>query len=205
MKFLRSPLILTILVTLLGAGAGLGAFWLSASEVIAQARAAQIAKANAGRPAKPWDFWTLEIDNLASELRADRAELEKRAEELAAREARLTAEAAELAQTRQQIEALRSSISEKVYEIQQAEEKNLKSLALTYSNLTPRSALAILNQLDEPTVVKLLALMKPEVSAALFEQMGQAAQTDPAMARRAATLSERLRLLKPAGKTAQNP
>lgn len=205
MKFLRSPLLATLLGTLLGVAAGLGAFWQGAQAVIAHARALQAAKAAEGRPAKPWDFWTLEIDNLAGELRADRAVLDQREEALAAREARLEAEAAELARVRQELEALRTSIAERVYEIQQAEEKNLKNLALTYSNLTPKAALAILNQLDEPTVVKLLALMKPEVSAALFEQMGQAALTDPQMARRAATLSERLRLLRPAGKTAQAP
>lgn len=205
MKFLRSPLLATLLGTLLGVAAGLGAFWQGAQAVIAHARALQAAKAAEGRPAKPWDFWTLEIDNLAGELRADRAALDQREEALAAREARLDAEAAELARVRQELEALRTSIAERVYEIQQAEEKNLKNLALTYSNLTPKAALAILNQLDEPTVVKLLALMKPEVSAALFEQMGQAALTDPQMARRAATLSERLRLLRPAGKTAQAP
>lgn len=205
MKILRSPLFATLLGTLLGVAAGLGAFWQGGRAVVAHARAIQAAKAAEGRPAKPWDFWTLEIDNLASELRADREALDKREEAMGAREARLAAEASELERMRKEIEALRTEIAEDVYQIQQAEEKNLKSLALTYSNLTPKAALAILNKLDEPTVVKLLALMKPEVSAALFEQMGQAALTDPTMAERAATLSNRLRLLRPAPKTAQVP
>jgi|SRR5690606_10987545 len=205
MKILRSPFIATLLGTLLGVAAGLGAFWQGGKAVVAHARAIQAAKAAEGRPAKPWDFWTLEIDNLASELRADREALEKSKEAMAVREARLAAERAELDRMRTEIEKLRADIAEQVYQIQQAEEKNLKNLALTYSNLTPKAALAILNKLDEPTVVKLLALMKPEVSAALFEQMGQAALTDPAVAQRAAKLSDRLRLLRPATKTAQTP
>src|SRR5690606_17874209 len=146
MKILRSPFIATLLGTLLGLAAGLGTFWQGGLAVVARARAIQAAKAAEGRPAKPWDFWTLEIDNLAAELRADREALDKREEALVAREARLSAEATELERMRTEIEALRAGIAETVYQIQQAEEKNLKSLALTYSNLTPKAALAILNK-----------------------------------------------------------
>jgi flagellar motility protein MotE (MotC chaperone) len=202
MKRFRSPLFALVIGTLAGTAAGLGAFWQSAQVLVAQAREAQAAHAQRGRPEKPWDFWTLEIDNLASELRAQRAALDQRQEALRQQEARLGAEAAELAQLRLELEALRTTITTRIVQIQQDEEKNLKNLALTYSALSPRAALAILNQLDEQTTVKILFLMKPEVTAALFEQMGQAALNDPATARRAAVLSDRLRLLRPAGRIA---
>ncbi|HEX2101132.1 MAG TPA: hypothetical protein VHF69_10735 [Candidatus Synoicihabitans sp.] len=204
MKFFRSPLFATIVGTLLGVTLGLGAFWQAAQGLIVQARQLHAEQAKAGRPERPWDFWTLEIDHLAAELRADRAELDRREEEIKVREARLDAESLELARVRAELEALRANIATRVIQIQEDEERNLKSLAQTYSNLTPRSALVILNQLDEPTAVKILALMKPEVAGALFELMGQAAANDPAMARRAAMLSDRLRLLRPASKTAAN-
>ena len=202
MKRLRSPLLVLVIGTVLGTLAGLGAFWQSAQALVAQAREVQAEQAQRGRPDKPWDFWTLEIDNLASELRAQRAALDQRQETLRQQEARLGAEAAELAQLRRELEALREAISARIIQIQQDEEKNLKNLALTYSGLSPRAALAILNQLDDPTVVKILFLMKPEVTAALFEQMGQAAGSDPATAQRAAVLSDRLRLLRPAARAA---
>jgi flagellar motility protein MotE (MotC chaperone) len=204
MKFLRSPLFATLFGTLLGVAIGLGAFWQSAQVLVLQFREAQAAEAARHRPDKPWDFWTLEIDNLASELRELRAALNQRQDDLRAREVRLQAEAAELARIRAELEALRTSLSTRVTQIQEDEERNLKTLAATYSNLSPRAALNILNQLDEPTAVKILALMKPEVTAALFEQMGQAATNDPVMARRAATLSERLRLVRPASRAAAN-
>ncbi len=202
MKLLRSPLVVILLGTLLGSAVGLAAFWQAAQQLIAEVREAEAAAVEASRPDKPWDFWTLEIDNLASELRAQRESLARREEQLRAQQVRLDAEQAELAQLRAELQALREEIGTRVIQIQQDEERNLKTLAQTYSNLSPRSALAILNQLDEPTTVKILALMKPEVSAALFEQMGQAALTDPEMARRAALLSDRLRLVRPATRVA---
>jgi flagellar motility protein MotE (MotC chaperone) len=200
MKFLRSPLFATLFGTLLGVGTGIATFWQAAHSFVAHVREEQVAQVEKARPEKPWDFWTLEIDNLAKELRAQRAAVDQRQEELRAREARLAAEAAELAQLRRDLEALRDTISNRVVQIQQDEERNLKALAQTYSAMTPRATLAILNQLDEPTAVKILSLMKPDVTAPLFEQMGQAAATDPTMAQRAATLSERLRLIRPAGR-----
>jgi hypothetical protein len=47
--------------------------------------------------------------------------------------------------------------------------------------------------MDQRTVVKLLSMMKPSETAAIFEEMGRS--SDPAIVRRAASLSESLRLL----------
>ena len=53
-------------------------------------------------------------------------------------------------------------------------------------------------------VVKILSLMKPDIVAPIFEQMSRTATADGTLARRAAGLSDRLRLVK-ATKTAANP
>jgi hypothetical protein len=47
--------------------------------------------------------------------------------------------------------------------------------------------------MDQQTVVKLLSLMKPNETAAIFEEMGRS--NDPTIVKRAASLSEGLRLL----------
>jgi len=68
--------------------------------------------------------------------------------------------------------------------------KNLKVLVQTYSAMSPKSAVAIMLQMDETSAVKILALMKVDVVAGIFEEMGKQAAGDPLMAKRAAKLAE---------------
>jgi hypothetical protein len=203
-KVASNPIVIIALGLLLGIGTGLGWFWKSALPLIAQARAARAAAATANKPDAPWDFWTLEIENVAGELKDMKATLKKREEELLAREARLAAERQELAKQRAELETLRAEIGGKMTEIQTDEMKNLKNLATLYSNLTPKATLTIFKEMDDTSVVKLLGLMKTDVIGALFEEMTKQSATDPAMARRAAALTEKLRLFKSA-KTASSP
>ena len=62
--------------------------------------------------------------------------------------------------------------------------------------LTPKAAVTIFREMDDTMVVKLLALMKPDVVGAIFEEISKQSASDPALAKRAAQLSERLRLIK---------
>jgi hypothetical protein len=203
-KLAANPLVVMALGLVLGLGAGLGWFLKAAKPLIAQAREQRLKAFKNGKPDAPWDFWTLDIENLASELKDQKVAMKKQEEELAAREIRIATERQELLKQRQELEALRSDIGSRMTEIQADEVKNLKSLAATYGNLTPKATLAIFRQMEDPTVVKLLSIMKPEVVGPLFEEMGKQADTDPTLARRAATLSEKLRLVKSA-KTASTP
>ena len=197
-KLASNPIVLIVLGLLLGVGSGLGWFWAAAAPLVREARAARATKVGSTKPDAPWDFWTIEIENVANELKDVRAMLKKREEELTAREARLVAERQELAKQRAELEALRTEISSKMTEIQSDELKNLKNLTALYSNLTPKATLTVFNEMDEVTVVKLLALMKTDVVGPLFEEMTKQAATDPTLAKRAADLTERLRLYKAA-------
>ena len=197
-KLASNPIVVLAIALLLGVGTGLGMFWKAAMPLIAAAKAAKAKVAEASKPEAPWGFWTIEIENLASELKDQKAVVKKREEELAQREERLNAERQELAKQRQQLEALRDDITGRVVSIQSDEMKNLKSLVATYSNLTPKATLTIFKEMDDSMVVKLLSLMKTDIVSPLFEEMSKQAATDPAMGRRVATLSEKLRLLKTA-------
>jgi flagellar motility protein MotE (MotC chaperone) len=103
------------------------------------------------------------------------------------------ADAAELEKVRQRLESLRKEIAQRVTEVSAEEVKNLKALSATYRSLSPPAAVGILAEMDQQTVVKLLSLMKPNETAAIFEEMGRS--NDPAIVKRAASLSEGLRLL----------
>ena len=203
-KLASNPIVLILLGLILGVGMGVFSFKKVAGPLVAKAKADRVSAAHVEKPEAPWDFWTSEIDNLSSELKDAKQAMKKRDEELTAREARLVAERQELAKQRQDLEAMRVEITSRIGEIQADEGKNLKSLANLYSNLTPKATLTIFKEMDDVTVVKLLSLMKTDVVSPLFEEMGKQAASDPALAKKAAALSEKLRLFK-SGKTASSP
>jgi len=166
--------------------------------LLEQAAAVPASAAEPEGKAKGWDFWTIEIDNLANELKGERARLTQQAELLDLRSARVAAEEKELAKVRGEIERLRREISERVLEISADEAKNVRTLSQTYANLTPRAVVAIFSEMEDATVVKILSLMKAEVVGPIFEEMAGTTGPEGSLARRAALLSEKLRLMKAA-------
>lgn len=195
-KLATNPIVVLAIALLLGVGTGLSMFWKAALPLIAASKLAQAKAVEASKPEAPWGFWTIEIENLASELKDMKAVVKKREEELAQREERLNAERQELTKQRQQLESMRADITSRITTIQVDEVRNLKSLVATYSSLTPKATLTIFKEMDDTLVVKILSLMKTDTVSPLFEEMSKQAAADPAVARRVATLSEKLRLLK---------
>lgn len=195
-KLASNPIVVLAIALVLGVGTGLGMFWKAAVPLIAAAKSARVKAAEPVKPDAPWGFWTLEIENLAGELKDQKAVLKKREEELVQREERLNAERQELVKQREQLESLRADINGRIVSIQNDEVKNLKSLVATYSNLTPKAVLTIFKETDDTMVVKLLSMMKTDVTSPLFEEMSKQAATDPVWGKRVATLTEKLRLLK---------
>lgn len=141
-----------------------------------------------------WDFWTPEIDSFVEDLRAQHQVMEERKAELASLEARLEAESLELERTRQGLVALRNNLEMRIVEVGLTEEKNLKTLAQTYTNMAPESALKILREMDDDVVVKVMMHMKPDVVGAIMEEMARDSSDGGLLVKRAAILSNRLRL-----------
>jgi len=197
-KLAQNPVVLLVLGLLGGTAAGLVPLWRAGEALVAAGLAVGKAPAvvTPEEKAQGWDFWTIEIDSLANELKGEKARLQKEAESLGLRTARLETERQELAKVRGELEQMRAEIGRKVIEISGDEMKNLKGLAQTYSNLTPRAAVAILKELDDLTAVKILALMKPDTVSPIFEEMSRTPGPDGTLATRAAALSEKLRLMK---------
>jgi flagellar motility protein MotE (MotC chaperone) len=148
------------------------------------------------RRSQGWDFWTIEVENLTTELKDEKERLRKRSDDLDQREARLAAERKELDRIRTDDEAVCAELDARIVSIRSDEAKNLHSLAQTYTNLTPHAAVIILGEMDDPTAVKILSLMKPDVVGPIFEDMARTSGPDGALARRAAAFSDKLRLMK---------
>lgn len=198
---LQNPMLFAGVSVLLSVGMGVGLTWRPLGELIVKAAEAAKPVAIAAEEtvilrAKGWDFWTIEIENLSNELKEERARLKKQAEALDQRSARVVTEEKEFAKLRAEIELMRKQIGDKMIEIAADEAKNLRSLATTYSGLTPKASVAIIREMEDTTAVKILSLMKPDVIAPIFEEMSKAGGSDPALARRAALLSEKLRMMK---------
>ena len=194
---LQNPFLAAGLGLLLSVALGIGMSVRVLEPAILQAIAARKPKEPTELKQRGWDFWTIEIENLSNELKEERARLKKQAETLDQRAARLAAEEKEFAKLRADVESLRREIAEKVIEISADEASNLRKLSQTYANLTPAAVVAIVHELDDATAVKILSLMKADVVGPIFEAMAR----DPVSAKRAAQLSDKLRLMKakPAG------
>lgn len=198
-RLLQRPALFLPLALCASLLAGLFPLWRAGTLLVEHLRAVRVPAA-AQPKSQGWDFWTVEIDSLATELREEKARLAKRAEQLDLRAARITAEQQELEKLRGSVESMRREIADRVIEISADESKNLRVLSQTYANLTPKAAVAIIRELDDTTAVKILFLMKPDTVGPIFEEMSKTATSDGTMARRAAGLSEKLRLMK-AGKS----
>ena len=198
MTKLLNPAITAALGLCLSVAVGVGLCWRTLVPMLQQAAATvHPPEAQTELKRKGWDFWTIEIDNLSTELKGERERLHKESDLLDQRAARLAAEEKELAKVRADIEGLRKEIADRVIEISTDELKNIRSLSQTYTNLTPRAVVAIFREMDDTTAVKILSLMKADTVGPIFEQMSQTAGADgTSMARRAAILSEKLRLMK---------
>ena len=194
-KIIHNPAIIAALAVILGVAAGIVPLWRAGDRLVTQAMLTHVQKAKAGK-VQGWDFWTIEVDNLASELKDEKARLKKQSELLDQRAARIAGEQQELDKVRTNIEGMRKEIAEKVIEIQADESKNLRALSQTYAALTPKAAVAIIREMDDMTVVKILSLMKPDVVAPIFEEMSKTSDREGLLSRRAAVISEKLRLMK---------
>jgi flagellar motility protein MotE (MotC chaperone) len=195
MTRILSPLTLSMIGLLWGVAAGLGWFWVRADSLVALALAKAHPAEKVSEKSKGWDFWTVEVDNLASELKDEKARVKKEEEQLDLRSARLTSDRQELENLRTELNTMHKQISDKIVEIQAVEAKNLRVLAQTYTNISPHGVVAIIREMDDTTAVKILSLMKPEVVGPIFEEMAKS--DSPVIdAYRAARISEKLRLVK---------
>jgi flagellar motility protein MotE (MotC chaperone) len=196
-----SPVVVVLIAVLGSAGSGLYVISQAGSRLAVEVQERDAAEVEAARPPEPWNFWTVELENLSRELAEQREQLASRESELTRREEHLQKERAAIDATLRQVTGLKTQIDQTITGLQQQEMKNLKTLAETYALLTPAAAVAIFDQLDDSMVTKILYLMKPESSSAILQEISSGPLATESRLKRAAALSQRLRLLVPAKST----
>jgi flagellar motility protein MotE (MotC chaperone) len=158
---------------------------------------------------KDWDFYTAEIDNLIQELQKQRTGYEVKTKDLGAVEMRIAAEKQELLRLREEllrlrgeIEKMRDDLTSQTTELVSTEKSNIRNLARSYAIMKPAEAVAILSQMSDANIVKLLATMKADIVAKILGEMAKTkdpsapADSRTTLANRAATISDQLRLFK---------
>jgi flagellar motility protein MotE (MotC chaperone) len=141
-----------------------------------------------------WYFKTEEIDKFVEELREREAALAEKEGLLKGLESHLDAERGELEKLKEEIDRRHKALSDQIMIVRRNEIMNLRSLATSYSSLSPEAAVVIFEAMDQALVVKIISLMKPDVVALIFEELARRGADDPSKIQKAARISEALRL-----------
>lgn len=149
-----------------------------------------------------WNFHNPELDQLIDELKKEKVNLAGRQKELNELELRLKTEYAELLQLTQTVWQLKQDFDREVIKVKEDEQSNLKKLARIYSTMAPDNAAKILNELTDEMIVKVLVFMKESESAPILEAMGK---NNPADTKRAALITEKLRLASQKSNISRSP
>jgi len=141
-----------------------------------------------------WTFHSKELQRLILDLKEGNRGLKDKEAELQAWEAQLKNEKVQLDRERAQLNEFQDRLMGLITSTQDSEFKNLKNLASTYSAMDPTAAVQVLNEMDDRSVVKILALMKSDAVSSIFEAMINTPGMEAAMRARIARISEKLRL-----------
>jgi flagellar motility protein MotE (MotC chaperone) len=151
----------------------------------------------AAPPPQLWSFKTNAVDELITELKKEREAVIEEQKDLAAMSSQVTAERQEVEKVKNEILRLRKELEARIVEVSEHEKENLKNLGQTYTAMLPAGAAVILREIDEDSAVKILAQMKPKSAALVLGEMARIVDksTDESPARRAARISDKLRLM----------
>lgn len=193
MRFLNAPWFLALLALALVLGTQVVAFKIYWKELFPPPKDILVVHRQDPSPLH-WSFSTEEIEALQRELESRLEKAKEKESFLASYEARLEADRAEVEDMMRNVEIMRDSLLQDVIRLEEAEQRNLKTLAKTYSELDAPATVNIFNELDDATVVKIMFFMKPDIVAEILEEMATRQGANGALVRRAAKLSDMLRL-----------
>lgn len=137
-----------------------------------------------------WEYQNPDVDMMIEELKKEKATLDKREKDLNALAERLQAERMEINVVTQSVFQMQKEFDSTVARVTAEEAVNIKKLAKTYAAMSPEGAAVIMKELDDNTLVKILAVLKDSESAPIIELLGKQSET---LAKRMALITDRLR------------
>lgn len=164
--------------------------WKAPAHIVEGEPAQEEILAKAKQAVPSWDFQSQEADLLIEELRTEKAALAKREKDLQDFAERLNAERLEINVVTQAVHQLQAQVEASIVRINAEEAVNIKKLSRTYAAMSPEGAAPILKEMEEPTLIKILAIMKETETAPILEAMSKLGVDE---AKRVARITERLR------------
>jgi flagellar motility protein MotE (MotC chaperone) len=166
--------------------------WTKSSATLAPPRVHHEPAAPDSTSGPSWNFKNAEVNLLMEDLRKQKEALALREQQLNEYAARLGTERVELNQVTQRVGLMQAEFDRMVVEVKKEEVGNLKRLAKNYAAMSPDGAVAILKELKDPELVKILVLMKEAEAGPILEALGKGGDAE---AKRASLISEKLRLV----------
>jgi flagellar motility protein MotE (MotC chaperone) len=145
-----------------------------------------------------WKFHNPEIDQWVAQIKDERDALAVREQQLKEWEARLAAESHEISAVTQAVSRTQEAFDKRVLLFKDAEKDNIKKQLKVIGGMSPDGAAAMLNEISDDEVAKLLYAMKPDISGAILDAM---TKFGGASARRAAALTQRIQDVLPLAAT----
>jgi flagellar motility protein MotE (MotC chaperone) len=141
-----------------------------------------------------WKFHNPDIDQWVSQIKSERDALAVREQQLKDWEARLAAESREIAAVTQAVSRTQQEFDKRVVLFSDHEKDNVKKQLKVVADMTPDGAVAMMNEMPDDEVVRLLYSLKPDNSGAILDAMSKLGDGP---AKRAATLTEKIKEVLP--------
>lgn len=141
-----------------------------------------------------WKFRNPEFDQWIEEIKSEKEALNVREQQLRELQTRLDAEHQEILTLTQEVHQLQMNFDKGVVRFKEQEADNLKKQTKLVSGMSPEGAAAMLSQMQDDDVVRLLFSLKTDQAGAILDNMSKAG---PVEAKRAASLSLRLQKVLP--------
>ena len=145
-----------------------------------------------------WKFHNPDIDQWVAQIKDERDTLAVREQQLKEWEARLTAESREISTVTQAVSRTQADFDKRVLQFTSQQKDNVKKQLKVIADMSPAGAATMFGQMPDDEVARLLYTMKPDDSGAILDAMSK---LGGATAKRAATLTERIKDILPMSAT----
>jgi flagellar motility protein MotE (MotC chaperone) len=136
-----------------------------------------------------WKFRNPEFNEWVAQVQSEKEKQDVRQQQLDEWQTRLNLELQEMSLVTQTVNQLQSNFDQSVIRFKAQEGDNVKHQAKLIAAMSPQGALAMLSQMTDEDVVKILFIMKPDQASAILDALSI---SGTAQAKRAAILTERL-------------
>ena len=144
--------------------------------------------------APSWKFRNPEMDQWVAQMKAEKEALAVHEQQLNEWQARLDAERQEITTVTQTVAQLQAEFDRNVIRFSAQQTENAKRQAKLVAAMAPEGAAAMLKEMADDDVVRILFNMKTDVASQLLDTMSKLGKAD---AKRAAGLTERLHQVLP--------